>query len=393
MLQESALSGAVVGAAAPTSRMRILHVILQVGPTNSQWNEHCLPVADARDIAVCSLFPSTVDADPRITRFDGDGSLRGAMQALRDSLRAGHYDVVHVHAPPAAAMLVAACMLERRSIANVVMTLHTSWPNLRPRSKILAAAAFRALPAVVACSHASAESIPQPVRRLARRGVEVVANGVDVERVDRALGAVDGSADGEKTDRPVAGITVVTVGRLIPVKGQSTLLAAFARVARPGDSLLVVGEGPLAAQLEEQARALGVSEQVRLLGLIPRDDVYRLLAAADLFVSASEVEGLPLAVLEAMAARLPVVLTDIAPHREIVDTAGFADLVPLGDVAALATALRRLQDMSGDERAALGERGRHLVVDSFSLRSMSSGYDRTYSRLLTRSLPTARRSK
>ena len=78
-------------------RLRILHVVIQAGPTNSQWNEHCVPVADEREITVCSLYPGTVDPDPRISRIEGDGSLRGAVSALRTALRRRDYDVVHVH--------------------------------------------------------------------------------------------------------------------------------------------------------------------------------------------------------------------------------------------------------------------------------------------------------
>lgn len=389
MLQESAPNDAVVSAGGPATRLRILHVILRVGPTNSQWNEHCLPVADERDLTVCSLFPATVAQDPRITRFEGNGSLRSAMQALRASLRAGDYDAVHVHAPPAAAMLVAACALERRSLADAVMTLHAEWHSLRPRSQMLAAASFPVLPTIVACSHAAAHSIPRPVRRLARHGVDVVPNGVDVDRVDRALATADREVDLGRDARPAGGLTLLTIGRLVDEKDQRTLLDAFARAARPEDRLLLVGEGPLASQLEQQARELGIADRVRLMGLMPRDDVYRLLGSVDAFISLSKGEGLPLAVLEAMTAGLPVVLSDIAPHREIVEGKDVAEIVPVGDVAAVATAMTRLQNLSATERAALGDRGRRVVLDSFSLRAMTDGYQRTYSKIPTRSFTTA----
>ncbi|HET6624792.1 MAG TPA: glycosyltransferase family 4 protein [Nocardioidaceae bacterium] len=365
-----------------SSLLRILHVVVQAGPTNSQWNEHCLPVADERQLTVCSLFPATVAGDPRITRLEGDGSLRGALAVLRRALREGDYDVVHVHAPASAALLVAACALERRGRCDVVFTLHNSWPNLRPRNRWLAALAFAAFPVIVACSRSAAESVPAPVRRLARHGIDVVPNGVDVDRIDRlpAGHAVDGAAP----DRPRDGVTVATVGRLIPIKDQATLLAAFARAAGSGDLLVVVGEGPLRPDLEHQARRLGIAGQLRLPGLLPRDEVYRVLGEADLFVSPSLGEGLPLSVLEAGASGLPVVLSDIPPHREIVaamDGTEPVDLVQVGDVAGLAAAIAHLRDMDRDERAALGERNRRMVVDRFSLPSMAGGYHRIYSRM------------
>lgn len=374
-------------------RLRILHVVIQAGPTNSQWNEHCVPVADEREITVCSLYPGTVDPDPRISRIEGDGSLRGAVSALRTALRRRDYDVVHVHAPASAAMLMAACALERRSCENVVLTLHTSWPDLRPRNRFLDAVAFAAFPAVVACSRSCADSFPRVVRRLARSGVDVVPNGVDLERLLRLL---EDSVD-EGDEAPLAppgrqDLTVLTVGRLIDSKRHGTLLSAFARIAGSRDRLVMVGDGPLRATLERQAGELGITDRVEFLGLVPRDDVYRLLSRADLFVSPSRFEGLPVSVLEAMAAQLPVVLSDIPPHREIVEGKGIAALVPLDDVDGFAEAMERLRGMDADERRRIGTESRRIVTESFSLRAMTDGYQDIYSRFLVGNGSLSRRA-
>jgi len=217
-----------MGRAVTTSgRLHVLHVVVQAGPANSQWNEHCLPAADRHVITVCSLLPSTVAPDPRIRRYDGTGSRLGALRVLRSALRGGEYDVVHVHAPSSAALLLGAAALGRRRVDDVVFTLHNSWPNLRRRNRLLAALAMAVIPTAVACSSSAAASVPGWVRRLARRPMQVVTNGVDVERVARA--------GEEHYLRPSngAGRTVVTVGRMIPIKDQATLLTAFAS-ASPG---------------------------------------------------------------------------------------------------------------------------------------------------------------
>lgn len=368
----------VDGAASSSSRLRVLHVVVQVGPTNSQWNEHCLPVATEREITVCSLFPASVADDPRIRRFEGDGSVRGALRTLRTALRHSEYDVVHVHAPASAVLLLVACALERRRRDDVVFTLHNSWPNLRLRNKALAAVGVAAFPVVVACSRSAADSFPRTVRRLAPGGrIAVVPNGVDVGRLDRAQDAAAEPLTGP-------GITVVTVGRLIPIKDQAALLAAFARVAGPDDRLLVVGEGPLRAELERQARALGIADRVRMPGLLARDEVYRMLAGADVYVSASHGEGLPLSVLEALAAGLPTVLSDIAPHRELAESNDAVRLVPVGDVDALAAAIGHLRDLPAPDRTALGRRGRQPVIDRFSVEAMNLGYRSLYTSMSAR---------
>ncbi|HSE10904.1 MAG TPA: glycosyltransferase [Nocardioidaceae bacterium] len=364
-------------------RLRVLHVVIQAGPTNSQWHEHCLPVADEREITVCSLYPGTVAPDPRIRRIEGDGSLRGALSALRTALRRTDYDVVHVHAPASAAILMTACALERRSCANVVLTLHTSWPDLRPRNRFLDAIAFATFPAVVACSRSCADSFPWAVRRLARSGVDVVHNGVDLDRLLRLLkDSVDQGDRAPLDPRDGQGLRVITVGRLIDSKRHRTLLSAFARIAGSRDRLVFVGDGPLRAALERQAAELGIADHVEFLGLVSRDEVYRLLARADLFVSPSQFEGLPVAVLEAMAAQLPVVLSDIPPHREIVEGKGIAALVPLDDVDGFAAAMGRLRNMDAEERRLIGAESLRIVTEGFSLRSMTDGYQDIYSRFL-----------
>lgn len=365
-----------MGRAVTTSgRLHVLHVVVQAGPTNSQWNEHCLPAADRHVITVCSLLPSTVAPDPRIRRYDGTGSRLGALRVLRSALRGGEYDVVHVHAPSSAALLLGAAALGRRRVDDVVFTLHNSWPNLRRRNRLLAALAMAVIPTAVACSSSAAASVPGWVRRLARRPMQVVTNGVDVERVARA--------GEEHYLRPSngAGRTVVTVGRMIPIKDQATLLTAFASASRPHDRLVVVGEGPLRAELEQLAGRLGVADRVELPGLLQRDDVYRLLGRADAYVSTSRGEGLPLSVLEALAARLPAVLSDIPPHREVAAATAAARLVPVGDARAFADALSRLLALPSEQRAALGRSARKAVTDAFSVHSMTDGYARIYASL------------
>jgi glycosyltransferase involved in cell wall biosynthesis len=364
------------------ARLRVLHVVVQAGPTNSQWNEHCLPVADERDLTVCSLLPATVAPDARITRLEGDGSLRGALRVLRRALRQGGHDVVHVHAPASAALLLAAGVLERRRPSDVVFTLHNSWRNLRPRNRPLAAAAMATFPVTVACSSSAAQTIPRSVRRFARGGVRVVPNGVDVERIDRVLATRPPEATDE-TPGPT-GLRIATVGRLIPIKDQATLLEAFARVAREHDRLEIVGEGALRGRLERQAADLGIADRTRFHGLLPRDEVYGLLGRCDVFASPSHGEGLPLSVLEAMAVGLPVVLSDIGPHRELVAGTVGATLAPVDDVAALAGSLTTLQALTAAQRAQRGASCRQAVVGQFSLGAMARGYAAIYSGMATR---------
>lgn len=131
---------------------------------------------------------------------------------------------------------------------------------------------------------------------------------------------------------------VLTVARFTPQKGHTALLAAIPTILErePHAKFLLVGRGPEQASIEEQVRDTGLGDAVRLLG--QRDDVADLLASADLFVLPSHFEGLPLALLEAMADGVPVITSEVGGTVEAIGS-GHPFLVPPGDAAALASAI------------------------------------------------------
>lgn len=167
---------------------------------------------------------------------------------------------------------------------------------------------------------------------------------------------------GISPDTPV----ILTVSVLREGKGLPDLLAAFGRrIASGAPGILVVaGEGPLRESLEARARELGLGEIVRFLGY--RRDVPALLAAADVFVLPSHRDAFPTAILEAMAAGLPVIATRAGGIPEIVEDDLSGLLVPPGSPRDLAEALGRVL---GDPALArrLGEAGRRRVRERFSL--------------------------
>jgi glycosyltransferase involved in cell wall biosynthesis len=164
--------------------------------------------------------------------------------------------------------------------------------------------------------------------------VEVLYNAVDVERT--AVAAPPGLREqlGGSETRPL----VLTPARLNAQKGHDTLLAAIAEV--PEALFLFAGDGPERGRLEGLAAELGVADRVRFLGR--REDIPQLLAACDVFALPSLYEGSSLAVLEAMAAGIPVVSSAIGGTDELIEDGRSGLLAPPGDAAAWAAALRRV---------------------------------------------------
>ena len=332
-------------------RLRILHLVLTIGETSAPYNEHCLAMAGRHEISVCSYFVPTVKPAGEVRVFAGDSSIPGFLKAQRRALRAGPYDVVHSHAPHVGLGLLADSLFRlKRPRAVTVFTVHTSYPNIKPRNRLMMSPVFLCFDQIVCCSHSSLESLPRPFRRLAGDRITVVQNGVDIERVDRLLRE-------KRVAETERRFTVTVVGRLMAIKNPLVQVRAFREGADGASRLVFIGDGPMYETVQDLCRSWGLLEQVVLTGLIPREAVYERLMATDLFVSASTVEGLPVSVLEAMACGCPVVLSDIAPHREIAGGAAFIPLVRPDDVAGWATALGDLLEDAG-ARARLATAGR-----------------------------------
>jgi glycosyltransferase involved in cell wall biosynthesis len=162
---------------------------------------------------------------------------------------------------------------------------------------------------------------------------------------------------------------VTVVGRLVPYKRVDVVVRAVARVCEthPDVELVVVGQGPERVRLEALARQLGIGHRVHLRGFVDRhDDVLGAIAESSVFVSASEIEGFGIVVVEAMALGVPYAVTDIPAFREVTSGGVGGRLFPAGDDAALAERLGELLT-PGPERAALRAAGRdHAAAYAWS---------------------------
>jgi glycosyltransferase involved in cell wall biosynthesis len=356
----------------PAAGLAVLHVVDRVGVTNSQYNEHCLPVRATRRITVCSLFPAEVTVAEEIRLVEGDGSVRGCFRALRHARATGSYDVVHLHAPASGVLTMLVCLWARHPRRNLVFTAHSSWPVFRRRNRAFLVVIAAFFPVLVVCGQAAAESLPRLVRILARR-IEVVSNGVDIDRVDRVLAEGSGRTRSQR-----GGLGVASIVRDRPIKDPATLVEAFLGAAGPRDSLVLVGAPGLPGDGSSSLHQEGLDSRIRLTGVVPREEVYRIFRGAALFVSTSKGEGLPVSVLEAMACRCPVVLSDIPPHRDIARVAPVIPLVPVGDVAGFREAIAQILHMTPSRRRVLRDEVRRCVQEHFGVTAMNDAYGRIY---------------
>lgn len=297
---------------------------------------------------------------------------RRSLRDLRRRLRG--YDIVHVHHNHSGAI---AKLVSAVQGTPLVSTEHNEHRGFTRQGRLVNGLTNPLADRITCVSGAVRDSFARWERLLLHdRRVEVVHNGVDVDRIDRAVDERDAP-----TDDRAAGDTFVVAsgGRLTEQKGYDTLLRGVAAADRRLDrsvELRLTGDGPLRGELEALAERLGIGNQVDFLGfLTDREDVYREMAAADLYAVPSRWEGFCVAVPEAMAAGTPCLLSDIAVFRELYD--GVAAYHAVDDAAAFADELVALAD-DPDRRAALASGGRDLVTTRYTLEATAHRYAATY---------------
>lgn len=293
------------------------------------------------------------------------GRLAGALRRLGAGVVHTHRAVLHYLLPSLMGPL-------RKRTAHTVHNLaeHEVPGVVRLAHRL----AFRVGVAPVAIGDLVAESI---VRVYGMPPRAVIPHGIPVARF--AAPSVARGAWRAANGVPAGATALACVCRLSAQKNVGALLEAFGRLGDLDAVLLVAGDGPLRSTLEAAGRDLGIAGRVRFLGA--RSDVPDLLGATDVCVLPSLWEGNPLAILEAMAAGVPVVATRVGGVPEFVRDGETGSLVPPGDVGALEVALRRIVTDAAFRRA-LGSGARRVAVERFDVARMVSDYERLYEALL-----------
>jgi phosphatidyl-myo-inositol alpha-mannosyltransferase len=292
----------------------------------------------------------------------------GAWRRIRSAMRSFDPDLIHAHEPltPSISMLAVLA-----AGAPVVATFHASLD--RSRLMELAGPALRQVSGRIDAAVAVSDAAASFVRRVVRVPLEIVPNGVDVRAFSDPGRSVEGLQEGPK---------ILWVNRLDPQKGFEIMLRAFEQLASEvGDvHLLVAGDGRDRVLLRSLPGDL--RSRILRLGTVPHEELPRYHAAADVFVSpATGQESFGIVLVEAMAAGVPVVASDIEGYREVVRDGVDGLLVPPNDPNALAAAIRRV--LSEPELAAALKAAGRSRAQAFSWQAIAPRLEAVYDRVLS----------
>jgi glycosyltransferase involved in cell wall biosynthesis len=307
--------------------------------------------------------------------FDCRGKIdRSTVRGISNFLLRHQTDILHTHGYKANSYGLKA---SKATTTKIVATSH-NWPGKSIMLRAYAALdklQLRYFDHICPVSEAVASALERAL--IPRRKITVVQNGIDVDRFSAGVPSLKESV------RYNGKLVVGYVGRLVEGKGLDVLLRAAKELIQRMTNVefVFVGEGPKRESLQTLAARLGVHDHVSFMG--PRSDLPDLYASFDVFVLPSLREGMPLVVLEAMAARKPVVATRVGAIPTVVTDEQTGLLVHPGSAEELQRAIHRF--LSGPDMChQFGERGHDLVKRQFSSQSMAECYLTVYGNVLSR---------
>lgn len=332
---------------------------------------------EVRIVALAPLGPMGLEAQREgieVESLELERNLRAIPRVLRlvRIIRAWRPDVLHSHMVHA--NLLARAIRPVAGMPALVSTIHSinDGGSLRMAAYRLTSGLvdrFTIISRLAAERYIAIKAVP--ARRL-----QVVPNAVDTDRFRKL-------PEARAVLRRELGLgdefVWLAVGRFEPAKDYPTMIAAFARLAaaRPASRLLLVGQGSLRSEVEGMVRAAGVEEGVRFLGV--RRDIPALMNAADSYLLSSAWEGMPVVLLEAAAAELPIVATRVGGVAEVVEDGSTGLLVRSADPAALSGAMEKMESQTREARLAMGARGRILVEQRYGTGRVMETWERLYS--------------
>jgi glycosyltransferase involved in cell wall biosynthesis len=346
------------------------------------------------------LTESLDDIETTVVFFGGDDALQSQLEAacarvvcleerarfdpfaafrLTRFLRREQFDVVHAHLPYAESVARIAASLARGS--HIVSTQHNVPDHWHPVVRMTERLTRPLDDATVAVSQGVERAFTGTAHEpntLSSDQWVTIYNGIDTTGFAQRVAAASGEVVRERLGIDTDTTIFLNVARCVPQKNQADLIRGLAKTEFEAAELVIVGTGPEEERLRELADETDINEHVHVTGRVPEVEPY--YAAADVFISGSRVEGLPVTLLEAMAAALPVIASDIPGPAEVVIDGETGLLFPEGNIVELHEAMESLLD---EETAIkLGRNGRERVQEVFDIERMADGYRRLYCSLV-----------
>lgn len=278
--------------------------------------------------------------------------------------------VIHIHSNKAGS-LVQLSMIGTDFRKKTVFTVHSTFSGYALHNKIRSLINTTFASEVVCVSDVSFNDYPQFIKSKKAAHFHMIRNGFDEERINSIISQI------KKNEQDK--VVFIYVARLVPFKNHEFLIDVI-KEAPDNCKFIFVGKKDANGSIQHKINKMGLQNIIELTDLIPRDEVFKKLVNADVYISSSRLEGLPVSVLEGMYCGLPVILSAIPQHQEVVMTCDFSKILPFEKNKWLA-AIKFYSELSKNEIEERGTQAKEYVSKKFSLRIMHILYEDVYKKL------------
>jgi len=322
---------------------------------------------------VGSLEKDEVPIDEKITIFHGNGSVFQLFKLIKRNINKVDYDVVHIHNSITGIIFILAIFpFKLGLLKKTVFTIHNSWNVFKTRNQFLNIIVMLFSSKVCTCGKSSQNSLPKIIKFFFNKKIKAITNGFDNRRIDRIASNNLQVSHFDINSK----IKIVYVGSLTDTKNQIALLKVL-NLSNIEAEIIFLGDGVNKQSLIDYSKKVVSSNKISFKGCLPRDIAIEHMLEADVFISLSKGEGLPIAVLEAMYCGCFLILSTIPPHKEVsppsdrcifVDNDNEKEIInSLNYVAKEIYKLKEQRDMSKEHS-----------IERFGLNNMLEGYMEVY---------------
>ncbi len=356
--------------------MKLLRLSPTLKSTTTAYNQFSLGFKDEITQTLGSLHKGEVQIDEKITVFHADGSVFRFFKLIKRNINQIDFDIVHIHNSITGIIFILAIFpFKLYLLKKTVFTLHNSWKVFKKRNQFLNIILMLVSSKVVACGNSSHKSLPRIVSYFFGKKTEIVINGFDNKRIDRIASNNFAKSHFDINSK----IKIVYIGALNDTKNQSALLKVL-NLANIEAEIIFLGEGANKKSLIDYSKKVSSSIKIFFKGCVSRKLAIEHMLEADVFISLSKGEGLPIAVLEAMYSGCFLVLSAIPPHKEVSPPPDRCLFVDFSSNYEIVNSLKYVNNNIEEIRRGRNK-SKKYAVNNFSVRNMLDGYKKVYDSL------------
>ena len=357
--------------------MNLLRLATTLNSTSAPYNQFFLGFKTKIDQTYCSLLNNEIDDG--IKSYNGSGSIFKTIKLVKDLISKNDYSVVHIHSGIMGVIFIISIFpFKMNLLKKTVFTLHNCWNVINTRNQILNLVIMLFSKKICTCSLSSKKSIPWLINLFTERKVSAVVNGFNHIRIDEVARNIDNTNHFSKDSK----IKILCVGALNDTKNQITLLQILQNM-RIEAEFIFLGDGINKKTLSNYAKNFISHNKILFKGRVSRNIAIEHMLEADVSISLSKGEGLPIAVLETMYAGCFQILSNITPHKEISPPTERCIFVDIKNKLEIINSLFFIKDNISSIRS---QRliSKEYSINSFSLENMLKEYMNVYDFLINK---------